>query len=154
MMNLLLSFNKYTKKVVVEKMGSKILYSLPALLFILQLNAQDISGKWRWNSDDGQLIFSIDLVHVTRDRVAGVHCVESFEEELTECHDPRNDYTLRLAKIAPNIFQGSLLSIRNSEFEMRDIQLQYLPRNNRMIFTVTKIPETSLRVPMEAIMIR
>jgi hypothetical protein len=116
--------------------------------------AQDISGEWIINSRDGQQIFSLDLIHITKDRVKGVHCIENFEEEITECFKMEDNYTVNIVKISENIFKGILLSYKGENEIMLDIQVQYFPLDNTLLFKLTKIPETEFLIPVEAVLER
>ncbi|MFO8146091.1 MAG: hypothetical protein ACQEWG_10820 [Bacteroidota bacterium] len=116
--------------------------------------AQNISGEWRWNSGDGLKTFKIDLAHITKDRVQGVHCVEDFENKISECFQMQDEYTISLVKISENIFQGNLLSGKGRNRLVEDIQLQYIPLDNSMIFTHSKIPKRISLIPVEAILQR
>lgn len=120
----------------------------------ISASAQDLSGEWRWDSSDGQKIFKIDLVHITKDRVQGVHCVEDFENKISECFQMQDEYTLSLVKISENIFQGNLLSGVGKDKLVEDIQLQYIPLDDSMIFTHTKIPRGISLIPLEGILRR
>ncbi|MFO7720156.1 MAG: hypothetical protein R6W85_06935, partial [Gillisia sp.] len=113
--------------------------------------AQNIAGEWRSISGDGQNAFTIDLVHITKDRVQGVHCLENFELQIGECFQMDQEYTVTLVKISENIFQGNLLSGVGGNRLIEDIQLQYIPIDNSMIFTHTKIPKGISLIPAEAI---
>lgn len=136
-------------------MVKKLLFSiLISAYFGFSASAQDLEGKWLWNSDDGQVTYSLDLNHISKDRIRGVHCIQNFEKKVTECFEPEDEYTVTLVKIADNIFQGNLLSGTGKEREVRDIQLQYLPLENRILFTLTKVPEEPFLVPVEAILQR
>ncbi|MFN4761903.1 hypothetical protein ACKGJN_02160 [Gillisia sp. Q332] len=116
--------------------------------------AQNISGKWSWNSSDGLKTFTIELVHITKDRVQGVHCVEDFEIKISECFKMEDEYTVTLVKISENIFQGNLLSGEGRNRLVEDIQLQYVPLDNSLIFIHTKIPTGISLIPVEAILQR
>ncbi len=116
--------------------------------------AQNISGEWSWNSGDGLKTFTIELVHITKDRVQGVHCVEDFEIKVSECFKVEDEYTVTLVKISENIFQGNLLSGEGRNRLVEDIQLQYVPLDNSLIFTHTKIPKGISLIPVEAILQR
>jgi len=116
--------------------------------------AQDISGEWIINSRDGQQIFSLDLIHITKDRVKGVHCIENFEEEITECFKMEDNYTVNIVKISENIFKGILLSYKGENEIILEIQVQYLPLDNTLLFKLTKIPETEFLIPVEAVLER
>lgn len=116
--------------------------------------AQNISGEWRWQADDGLKTFSIDLVHITKDRVQGVHCVEDFEVKVSECFEMEHEFTVNLVKISENILQGNLMSGEGRDRIVEDIQLQYIPLDNSMIFTHTKIPKGISLIPGEAVLRR
>ncbi|MCJ7756624.1 MAG: hypothetical protein MUP24_00650 [Gillisia sp.] len=136
-------------------MTKKILLIFGLIAFLgFPARAQDISGKWRLDSNDGQQIFSLDLIHITKDRVKGVHCIENFEKEITECFKMEDKYTVNIVKISENIFKGKLLSgIGGNKIE-QDIQIQYLPLDDRLLFKLTKIPEGEFLIPVEAILER
>lgn len=116
--------------------------------------AQDISGEWHWNSGDGLRTFTLDLIHITKDRVQGVHCVEDYEVKVSECFKLEDDYTITLIKISENIFQGNLLGGVGRKRLVEDIQVQYIPLDNSLIFTRTKIPKGISLIPVEAILRR
>lgn len=116
--------------------------------------AQNISGEWRWNSADGLKTFTLNLVHITKDRVQGVHCTEDVEVKVSECFKMENEYTVSLTKISENIFRGNLLSGIDKNVLAEKIQLQYIPLDNSIIFTHTKIPEGISLTPSEAILRR
>jgi hypothetical protein len=122
--------------------------------FMFSVRAQDISGEWRMNSNDGQQIFSLDLIHITKDRVKGVHCIENFEKEIVECFKMEDKYTVDLVKIAENIFKGKLFSWKGENEVLLDIQVQYLPLDNNLLFKLTKIPEGEFLVPVEGVLER
>ena len=135
-------------------MVERLLYVVLFLCFSLPAFAQDLTGKWQWNSDDGQVIYSLDLTHITKDRVRGVHCIENFLLKRTECFEPEDEFTVTIVKIADNIFQGNLLSGTGKEREVRDIQIQYLPLEDRILFTLTNVPEQPFFLPVEALLQR
>jgi len=116
--------------------------------------AQDISGEWNMNSNNGQQTFSLDLIHITKDRVKGVHCIENFEKEITECFTMEDNYTVNIVKISENIFKGILLSYKGENEIMLDIQVQYLPLDNTLLFKLTKFPEGEFLIPVEAVLER
>ena len=116
--------------------------------------AQNITGEWRWNSSDGQKTFAIDLTHITKDRVQGVHCVEDYENKISECFKMKDEYTVSLVKTSENLFQGNLLSGVGSNRLVEDIQLQFIPLDNSMIFTHTKIPKRISLIPVEGVLQR
>ena len=131
-----------------------LLISVFISLLGFSAKAQDISGEWRMISNDGQQIFTIDLIHITKDRVRGAHCLENFEKEVAECFKRVDTYTVNLMKIAENIFQGKLLSWKGENEILLELQVQYLPIDNRLLFKLTKIPEGEFLVPVEGVLQR
>ena len=136
-------------------MKKNVLGSFLILIFFsISASAQDLSGEWRSISGEGQKAFTIDLVHITKDRVQGVHCVENFELKIADCFKMDQEYTVKLVKISENIFQGILLSGTGSNRLIEDIQLQYIPLDHSIIFTHTKTPKGISLIPVEAILQR
>ncbi len=132
-----------------------IRYSFVILTFFsFSTFAQDLSGQWRWASGDGQKVFTIDLAHITKDRVQGVHCVEDFEIKISECFQLQDEYTIHLVKISENIFQGNLMSGEGRNRLVEDIQLQYIPLDDNMIFSHTKSPKGISLIPLEGVLRR
>lgn len=121
---------------------------------VFSAGAQDISGEWRLDSNEGQQIFSLDLIHITKDRVKGVHCIENFEKEITECYKMEGKYTVDILKIAENIFKGKLLGWKGENEILLDFQLQYLPLDNNLLFKLTKIPEGEFLIPAKGVLKR
>jgi hypothetical protein len=121
---------------------------------MVSAGAQNISGEWRMNSNDGQQTLSLDLIHITKDRVKGVHCFENFEKEITECFKLEDEYTVNIVKINENIFRGIMLSGIGENKIVLNIQVQYLPLDNNLLFKLTKIPESEFLVPVEAVLER
>jgi len=135
-------------------MKKKLLISTFIIFLIFSAGAQDISGKWQMDSNDGQQMFSLELIHITKDRVKGVHCIENFEKGITECFKMKDKYTVNMVKIAENIFQGKLLSGIGGNKIALEFQVQYLPLDDRLLFKLTKIPEGEFLVPAEAVLER
>jgi len=124
------------------------------IFLVFSARAQDISGEWRMNSNDGQQIFSLELIHITKDRFKGVHCIENFEKEISECFKMEDKYTVNIVKITENIFKGKLLSWDGENKILLEFQLQYLPLDDRLLFKLTKIPEGEFLIPIEAVLER
>lgn len=136
-------------------MTKKILLILGLIAFLgFTARAQDISGEWQMDSNDGQKIFSLDLIHITKDRVRGVHCIENFEKEIAECPKMEDKYTVNLVKISENIFQGNLLSGTGGNKITLELQVQYLPLDDRLLFKLIRIPEGEFLIPVEGVLER
>ena len=136
-------------------MVKKLLLISGFIIFLMfSARAQNISGEWRLDSNDGQQIFTLSLIHITKDRVKGVHCIENFEKEIVECFKMEDKYTADMVKIAENIFKGKLLSGIGGNKIALDIQVQYLPLDNNLLFKLTKIPESKFLLTVEAVLER
>ncbi len=131
-----------------------LLIAVLLFVFIAPTKAQDLSGKWRWNSPDGQVVYSLTLNQISKDRITGAHCVKNFERKIKECFKPEQENTVSLVKVTENIFKGSLLSGTGKDREMREIQVQYLPLEDRILFNLTLVPQKSYLIPFEAILQR
>tara|TARA_R100000935_G_C2826931_1_gene162838 strand:- start:158 stop:568 length:411 start_codon:yes stop_codon:yes gene_type:complete len=123
-------------------------------VFIPPTKAQDLTGKWRWNSPNGQVVYSLTLNQISKDRFSGVHCIQNFKRNIEECFTPDQEITVTLVKITENLFKGSLLSGIGKDREMREIQVQYLPLEDRILFNLTMVPKKSFFIPLEAILQR
>lgn len=124
------------------------------LFLYAPLYSQNIQGVWTWSSQDGQSQFSLDLTHISKDRVSGLHCIENLQARVNECHRTGEDYTVSLVLVAKNIYQGNLLSVRGRTLYTRNIQLQFMPVDGSILFTLTREPEGPLYIPREALLRR
>lgn len=135
-------------------MIKKLLLISGCITFLVTAGAQDISGQWQMDSSDGQQIFRLDLIHITKERVRGVHCMENFEKEISECFKMENKYSVNLVKISENIFRGNLLSGIGGNKITQELQVQYLPLDDRLLFKSIKITEGEFLIPAQGFLKR
>lgn len=122
------------------------------LLSIFPAAAQDISGSWSWNSKEGSNMFTIDLIQATENDFRGNHCSVFLGGERIDCNDTKDEFTVVLVKKAENIFQGSIRS--GYSYAVGNVQLQYLPEENTMLFTLKTAPKGEYYMPVEARLVR
>lgn len=122
------------------------------LLSVIPATAQDISGSWSWNSKEGSNMFTIDLIQATNNDFRGNHCSVFLDGERIDCNDIKDEFTVILIKKAENIFQGSIRS--GYSYAVGNVQLQYLPEENTMLFTLKTAPKGEYYMPMEARLVR
>lgn len=122
------------------------------LLSIFPAAAQDISGSWSWNSKEGNNMFTIDLIQATENDIRGNHCSVFLAGERIDCNDTRDEFTVVLVKKAENIYQGSIRS--GYSYAVGNVQLQYLPEDNTMLFTLKTAPKGEYYMPLEARLVR
>ncbi len=122
------------------------------LLSILPAAAQDISGSWSWNSVEGNNMFTIDLIQATENDVRGNHCSVFLGGERIDCNDTKDKFTVVLVKKAENIYQGSIRS--GYSYAVGNVQLQYIPEENAMLFTLKTAPKGEYYLPVEARLVR
>lgn len=114
--------------------------------------AQDISGSWNWTSGEGGNMFTIELIQASENDYRGNHCSVYIEEEKVDCNDHKEEFTIVLIRKAENIFKGSIRS--GLSYTIGHLQLQYLPDNNTLLFSLTNLPEGEFYIPSEAVMQR
>lgn len=122
------------------------------LLSMTPATAQDISGSWSWNSKEGSNMFTIDLIQATENDFRGNHCSVFLNGERIDCNDTKDEFTVVLVKKAENIFQGSIRS--GYSYAVGNVQLQYLPEENTMLFTLKTAPKGEYYMPLEARLVR
>lgn len=120
------------------------------LLFLtsFQSPAQEISGSWSWNSEDGGDMFTVDLIKISKDKYRGSHCSVYLHGDRIDCNDVQDDFTIVLIRKAENIFEGSIRS--SYSHSTGNVQLQYLQEEDRILFTLTTPPEGEFYIPVEA----
>lgn len=121
-------------------------------LFAFNSEAQDISGSWSWNSKEGGDMFTLDLIKAAEDNFRGNHCSVYLHGDRIDCSDSKDEFSIVLIRKAENIFQGSIRSGYSSA--IGNVQLQYLPLENTMLFTLRTAPDGEYYMPVEARLIR
>lgn len=122
------------------------------LVFSVSIQAQEIHGTWTWDSVEGGEAFSIDLNRVSKDKYQGNHCGVYSQGDRIDCNESAEDFSIILIRTSENIFRGSIRS--SYSYSVGQVQLQYLPLEDRMVFTLTTPPKGEYYIPFEAIMQR
>lgn len=128
---------------------------LPAFAFFLIIfssSAQDIAGSWSWNSDEGGNMFTIDLIEIAEHNYRGNHCSVYLHGDRIDCNENREDFSIALIRKAENIFQGSIRSSYSNA--VGNVQLQYLPEDDTMLFSLKTNPKGEYYIPVEGVMQR
>lgn len=134
-------------------MVKKLLF-IPVLvfLFLTPTQAQDISGSWSWNSTEGNNMFTVELIQASENNYRGNHCSVYLHGERIDCNDTKDDFTIILIRKAENVFQGSIRS--GYSYAVGNVQLQYLPNEDTMLFSLKSAPKGEYYMPLEARMQR
>lgn len=133
-------------------MTKKLLLLFLISIFSKSIYAQDISGSWSWNSEEGSNMFTLDLIKTSENNFRGNHCSVYLHGDRIDCNDSKEDFSIVLIKKAENIFQGSIRS--GFSYAVGNVQLQYLPEENTMLFSLKTAPEGEYYMPIEARLIR
>lgn len=129
-------------------MKLKLHLSFLLLLFITTASpAQEIDGSWSWSSEDGDM-FTLDLREITDNSYRGNHCSVYLQGDRLDCYDAADEFTVVLIRKAENIFEGSIRSTYS--LTTGNFQLQYLPLDDILLFTLTAPPEGEYYIPLEA----
>ena len=142
------------KKNIQEKLMVKKLHLITLLFFslILSSQAQDISGSWSWNSPDGGNMFTIDLMEISENNYRGNHCSVYLRGDKIDCNDNKDEFSIVLIRKAENIFQGSIRS--GFSYAVGNVQLQYLPADNTILFSLKTHPKGEYYIPLEGVLVR
>ncbi len=133
-------------------MVKKLLLFFLFSIFSTSIYAQDISGSWSWNSEEGRNMFTLDLIKTSENNFKGNHCSVYLHGDRIDCNDSKEDFSIVLIKKAENVFQGSIRS--GFSYAAGNVQLQYLPQENTMLFSLKTAPEGEYYMPIEARLVR
>lgn len=125
------------------------------LLFLLlsfQIQAQDIAGDWNWVTGVGENSFTISLKNVGKYNYRGTHCSLYYGGNKSDCEPNEENFTIALIRKSENIFQGTIISSYSQT--TGNILLQYLPKNNTLLFKIIQMPSGISFIPQEAILER
>lgn len=133
-------------------MVKKLLFLFIGILLYIPSQAQDISGSWSWNSRESGDMFTIDLIKASENNFRGNHCSVFLDGNRIDCNDTKDDFSIVLVRKAENIFQGSIRS--GYSMAVGNVQLQYLPEENTMLFSLKTAPKGIYYMPVEARLVR
>jgi hypothetical protein len=118
------------------------------------LNAQNISGTYRWKNDDGRKYFEITLsaFNITLGSPVksykGEHCGVFENGNRVDCSI--DQFTITLDQVAENIFTGSIFSEYSQTIS--EIKITYIPASGNIKWEVTKHGGGQNYFPMNAIL--
>lgn len=133
-------------------MVKKLLIFFIGFLFFIPSQAQDISGSWSWSSKESGDMFTIDLIKASENNFRGNHCSVYLSGNRIDCIDTKDDFSIVLIRKAENIYQGSIRS--GHSMAVGNVQLQYLPEENTMLFSLKTAPKGVYYMPVEARLVR
>lgn len=97
-------------------------------------------------------MFILDLIETTENDFRGNHCSVYLNGNRIDCSDNKDEFSIVLIRKAENIFQGSIRSGYSSA--TGNVQLQYLPEEKTMVFSLKAAPEGEYYMPVEARLVR
>jgi len=115
------------------------------------MNAQDITGSWKWTSPDGSQQFDIELEKISGKEYRGKHCAVFDNGERIDCVSD-DTFSMVLLKISEGNFAGTIES--SYEQSQGKIRMQYHTQEDVLYFNLTKNPPGIFYLPEEAILTR
>ena len=97
-------------------------------------------------------MFTIDLIEISDNNYRGNHCSVYLHGDRIDCNDNRDEFSIVLIRKAENIFQGSIRSGLN--YAVGNVQLQYLPIDNTILFSLKTNPKGEYYIPLEGVLVR
>lgn len=131
-----------------------IIKFLGLFLLSINLNAQNISGTYRWDYDSGRRNFVIELkpnniiLGQPISTYKGEHCGVFGYGSRMDCS--YEEYSISLKRISQNIFTGTILSAYSQTIS--EIKITYLPDSGNIRWEVTKPGEGQSYFPYNVIM--
>lgn len=114
--------------------------------------SQDIEGTWRWTSPNGEDNFELLLEYQDTNTLRGTHCAVFYNGEKRDCQREENVFSIKLVKVAKNIFDGTIES--GISATAGRIRVQYNPKDVSVNFVLKRFPPGEFLLPAKAIMYR
>lgn len=117
-----------------------ILIFISLSIISINLNAQNISGTYRWDLDEGRRSFVIELTATNVllgqpvSKYKGEHCGIFDYGNRMDCS--YEDHSIFLNRVSQNIFVGTILSAYSNT--VSEIKITYLPTSGNIRWEVTK----------------
>ncbi len=120
------------------------------LLFLIPLfgSAQDISGNWSWQAENGEAQMEITL-DAEGSNYTGHHCAVFQNGDRIDCVDEDDPVSMRIQRTAENEFEGIIRS-GYSPSEGK-IKLHFDPENETLLFELIEAPGNIYYLPKRAI---
>ena len=121
------------------------------LLFFMPLcgSAQDISGNWFWQAEDGQAQMEISL-KAEGEEYIGYHCAVFQNGNRIDCVEEDKPASIGIKKSAKNTFEGIIRS-RYAASEGK-IKLRFHPETSSLFFEILQVPDGIYYLPKKAIL--
>ncbi len=129
-------------------MEKKLPLAFFLIFLVFSVKAQDISGSWNVKSGAEAESFTINLTQISKNQYKGVHCALYFGTSKNDCQSKPNEYTISIIRTNQNFFEGSIKSVVNNT--EATIQLQYITKDNSLVFKLTKLPVGEFYIPKKA----
>lgn len=115
----------------------KKLVIILSMICVSFLNAQDISGDWNWEYDNGKHISEISLISNGSNSYVGNYCSVYYSGDKVDCSDDDTTVCLQLALVSPNVYEGTFQS--TSFNGQGQIRITYLsnPTNSIKVEIIT-----------------
>ena len=125
-------------------------------LFIISINlkAQNISGTYRWDLDDGRRNFVIELSPTNIilgqpiSTYKGEHCGVFDYGNRMDCS--YEEYSISLNRVSQNVFKGTILSSYSNS--VSEIKITFLPTSGNIRWEVTKESTGQNYFPLNVVM--
>lgn len=128
----------------------KHLYFLILLFISLPANAQDITGSWSWNSDDGEANYNLELKK-ENNKVTGTHCGIFHNGNRIDCTEgTESELSVKVIKITEDVFEGSIKSGYSQT--TGKIRLEYNPEEKSLRFQLIEEPSGIFYLPKEVVL--
>lgn len=117
------------------------------LMISLPVCAQDITGSWSWNSDDGEAHFNLELKK-ENDQFTGSHCGVFHNGDKIDCSEgTETEASVKVVQIAENMFEGSIASGYSPT--TGKVRLKYDPEEQSLRFQLIEKPSGIFYLPTE-----
>ncbi|WP_324720397.1 hypothetical protein [Salinimicrobium sp. HB62] len=127
-------------------------YSFHSLLLIFLIplfgSAQDISGSWSWQTENGSTLMEIGLEAEEEDYI-GYHCAIFQTGDRIDCIDKDEPASIHVKRTSENVFEGSIRSAYSASDGK--IKLQYDPEALTLLFEIVEAPLDLYYLPKKAI---
>ena len=108
-------------------------------------NAQNITGNWVWQSENGDHKFEMSLEKPNTNTIKGYHCGIFRQGQKIDCVESNNDYSINLTKYQSNVYKGSIRS--GFSGEEGTIKITYNSSHDTIFFERLEYPNGESYIP-------
>lgn len=129
----------------------KVIITIIVFIFSTVVYSQDISGNWRWNSDNGKNLTEITLVKVDDNNFKGNYCSSYYDGKKMDCKEENNtDFCIFIHKVSLNIFEGTFESSFSNT--MGNIRVTFIPSSNKIKLEILSEPTGEFYFPTDVLL--